>query len=149
MKYELIHGDVDKLKELLIKCDMPHNKAHKGIKFLLILDDEIIGGCRAIISTDGKSALVGSVCILPEYRKIGAGREMLKLMHNYVTLLGVETFYLAAVNTAINFYRKIGYRCESISNVPVEFVKPMTKTYEEYERGEYPYKIRQYMRYDV
>jgi N-acetylglutamate synthase-like GNAT family acetyltransferase len=149
MNFELIHGDVDKLKKLLIKCDMPHNKVHKGIKFLLLFDGEVIGGCRSIISNDGKSALVGSVCILPEYRKIGAGREMLQLMHEYVKLMGVKTFYLASVSTAIDFYKKIGYKCESIINIPCEFVKPLTKTYQEYEQGEYPYKIRQYMRYDV
>ena len=149
MSLELFYGNFyqEELKEILELCEMPTDKIHKGLKIILYDGNISIGGCRSIFSDDGKSALLSSVCIKPEFQKKGYGSKMLGMVHNLLIKNNVENFYLASVTTATNFYKKHNYTDVSISDVPKEFVKPMWRTYSEYERNKSQRRIRSFMKF--
>ena len=149
MQFYITHSDAYEpvLKDLLFKCEMPNNKTHKGYKFLIVLRGVAIGGCRLILSENKRSGLIASVCILEEFRGLGAGQALMDKVHNMAFEWGVNDLYLAAVDKAVDFYSKLGYqKISSKHPVPYEFIKPMVKIWEEYEKPAYPYKITEYMR---
>jgi len=149
MQFHITHSDAYEpvLKDLLFKCNMPNNKTHKGYKFLIVLRGIAIGGCRLILSENEKSGLLASVCVLEEFRGLGAGHALMDKVHSIAFDWGANDLYLAAVDKAVGFYTKLGYqKISSKHPVPNEFMKPMVKIWEEYEKSEYPYRISEYMR---
>lgn len=75
---------------------------------------------------------------------------MMEYVHHWCRKAGVQTIYLAAVDKAVEFYHKLDY-CDIAldAKVPYEFIKPMTKIFEEYNSGQYEYKITKYMLRDL
>ena len=66
--------------------------------------------------------------------------------HHWCRKVGVKAIYLAAVDKAVDFYRKFKYTDIPLDGkVPYEFIKPMTKIFEEYRDGDYDFKITKYM----
>ena len=71
---------------------------------------------------------------------------MMEYIHHWCRKAGVENVYLAAVDKAVDFYSKLGYQDIPLDGkVPYEYIKPMTKIFEEYQYGDFDYKITKYM----
>ena len=152
LNYHIVCGNAyeSTMRDLLQKCGMPNKKIHKGIKFVLQLRGVPIGCVRIMLSRDCRSVLVASLCVLPEFRGTGSGKYLMEYVHHWCRKAGVEKVYLAAVDTAIDFYHKLKYEDIPLdAKVPYEYLKPMTKIFEEYEYGDYQYKIRRYMVLDL
>ena len=105
----------------------------------------VLGGIRAVLSEDGTSAMIASVCIRSRYRGMGAGQWMLTALHDELSSQGVTTTYLGAVDSAFHFYKKNGYQELEVESIPEEFHKPLLKTQLEYQSAFYPYSISTFM----
>jgi N-acetylglutamate synthase-like GNAT family acetyltransferase len=152
LNYHIVCGDAyeSTIRDLLQKCGMPNKKIHKGVKFVLQLRGVPIGCVRIILSKDCHSILLASLCVLPEFRGTGSGKYLMEYIHHWCRKVGVKNIYLAAVDKAVDFYHKLNYRDIALdAKVPYEFLKPMTKIFEEYQYGDYEYKITKYMLRDL
>lgn len=124
---------------------MPSAKIHKGQKFILMDGLNVLGGARAVLSEDGASVMIASVCVRSRYRGIGAGQWMLTALHDELAFQGVTELYLGAVDSAFHFYKKNGYQITDLESIPEEFHKPLLKTQQEYMSNFYPYNISNFM----
>ncbi len=67
-------------------------------------------GCpigTARIDTNGK---IGRMAVLREYRGVGVGREMLRVIMDCGRANGITDFYLWAQISAVGFYKKMGFK---------------------------------------
>ena len=148
MEYRIVCGDgyENVIKDLLGKCSMPNKKVHKGLKFVLEYKSTPIGCVRVVPSRDQKSVLIASLCVLEEHRGNGSGKYLMEYVHHWCRIAGVKAIYLAAVDKAVDFYRRLQYTDIPLDGkVPYEFIKPMVKIFEEYRDGDYAFKITNYM----
>ena len=60
----------------------------------------------ARIDSRGK---IGRMAVLGEYRGLGVGREMLRVIMDWGTSRGITDFHLSAQVSAVGFYRKMGF----------------------------------------
>ncbi len=63
-----------------------------------------IGTAR--IDTNGK---IGRMAVLRDYRGLGVGREMLRVIMDWGTSNGITDFHLSAQISAVGFYQKNGF----------------------------------------
>lgn len=79
-----------------------------AVHFLLLDDDDIpIGVGRVFSELD--NAVIGRLCILKEYRGIGAGLFLMQNIIDYCKKQGFNKIILGAQEHAINFYKKSGF----------------------------------------
>jgi len=60
----------------------------------------------ARIDTNGK---IGRMAVLSEYRGLGVGREMLRVIMDCGRANGIAEFHLSAQVSAVGFYEKMGF----------------------------------------
>jgi len=60
----------------------------------------------ARIDANGK---IGRMAVLREYRGLGVGREMLRVMIDYGRANGMTDFHLSSQVSAVGFYEKMGF----------------------------------------
>ena len=78
-------------------------------KYIVLLDEEFpVATCR-LYETDQNSVMLGRVVVLPEYRKQGLGRRVIKEAELWVRELGYKKIILESRDVAVGFYEKLGY----------------------------------------
>lgn len=55
---------------------------------------------------------IGRIAVLPEWRRAGLGRRIVRHLVNHATDLGLGSVYLHAQTAAESFYRGLGFRAE-------------------------------------
>jgi len=91
---------------------------HREIEFLLAACPE---GC--LVSLDNgrpagfitamrytKSAWIGNLLVLPEYRRLGMGRALMQQVLDHLDSAGCETIWLTASADGAHLYRTLGFR---------------------------------------
>ncbi|HUT82056.1 MAG TPA: GNAT family N-acetyltransferase [Candidatus Bathyarchaeia archaeon] len=61
---------------------------------------------------NGRIGFIGHVIVIPEYRKMGIGEELMKEAINYMKFHGCTTIKLDAVEKAISLYERVGFKFE-------------------------------------
>lgn len=56
---------------------------------------------------------IGRMAVLPDFRKCGVGSALLSALHDIAKLQGITEVFLHAQTSAIDFYKKHGYRTKS------------------------------------
>ncbi|MBT3206384.1 MAG: GNAT family N-acetyltransferase [Gammaproteobacteria bacterium] len=74
----------------------------------LNLDGEVIGTARLLPTN-----YIGRMCVLKAYRHLGIGAEMLSYFINYARQNHIPSLRLNAQISAIAFYQKYGFICDS------------------------------------
>ena len=78
-------------------------------KYIVITDDSFpVATCR-IYGIDEKSAMIGRVVVLPEYRGKGLGSQVVCEAERWLRDLGFETAVVESRDVAVGFYKKAGY----------------------------------------
>ena len=78
-------------------------------KYIVLTDDEFpVATCR-FYRLDMKSAMIGRVVILPEYRGKGLGKQVMQEAENWLFDLGYKNAVIESRDVAVDFYRKLGY----------------------------------------
>jgi predicted GNAT family N-acyltransferase len=77
--------------------------------------------CHHVLACDGAGAPVGTarldtngkigrMAVLREYRGVGVGREMLRVIMDCGRANGITDFHLSAQISAVGFYQKMGFK---------------------------------------
>ena len=78
-------------------------------KYIVLTDGEFpVATCR-FYPLDQRSAMIGRVVVLPDYRSKGLGRRVMKEAEAWLAELGYETAVVESRDVALEFYRKNGY----------------------------------------
>ncbi len=78
-------------------------------KYIVITDDSFpVATCR-LYGIDEKSAMIGRVVVLPEYRGKGLGSQVVCEAERWLRDLGFETAVVESRDVAVGFYKKAGY----------------------------------------
>jgi predicted GNAT family N-acyltransferase len=79
------------------------------MKYIVLLDGEFpVATCR-LFETENKTAKIGRVVVLPEYRKKGLGRRVLEEAEKWLKELGIKRIEIDSRDVAVGFYEKLGY----------------------------------------
>ena len=82
-------------------------------KYIVLTDDEFpVATCRFYM-TDEKTAMIGRVVVLPEYRKKGLGSKVIREAESWLKELGCTDVVINSRDVAVGFYEKLGYKAES------------------------------------
>ena len=102
-------GDLDAIKSLLTANDLPTDGVEEHWKtFLIARDGEKVvgvGGAEAYQF----AALIRSIAVMPEYRKHGIGRRLVRQLLDRLASRGLREFYLLTT-TAEEYFRKRGFK---------------------------------------
>ena len=80
------------------------------MKYIVLLDDEFpVATCR-LFETDGVTAKIGRVVVLPGYRGNGLGRKVIEEAEKWLKELGITKITVDSRDVAVGFYEKLGYR---------------------------------------
>lgn len=88
-------------------------KRDDGLVFVAVRGGNIVGAVKA--GYDGVRGWIYSLAVLPEYRRSGIGRQLLKAAESVLIDLGcpkVNLQVLATNRKVVEFYRRCGYRVE-------------------------------------
>lgn len=78
-------------------------------KYIVLTDDGFpVATCR-LYPLDGKSAMIGRVVALPEYRGKGLGSQVITEAENWLRDLGFVHAAVESRDVAVGFYEKLGY----------------------------------------
>ena len=78
-------------------------------KYIVLTDDEFpIATCR-ISPIDKKSAMIGRVVVLPEYRGQELGRRVVNEAEKWLRELGFTHVVINSRDVAVRFYEHLGY----------------------------------------
>ena len=80
---------------------------HSNLMLYAEADGEVIG--LVLGRVDGKNITVGSVAVDEKFRKYGIARELMLLLEERAVSYGINQLGLGAVESAENFYEKLGY----------------------------------------
>ena len=58
---------------------------------------------------DAKSAVIGRVVVLPEYRSKGLGKQVMGEAEKWLAELGYTNVVIESRDVAVGFYEKLGY----------------------------------------
>ena len=79
-------------------------------KYIVLLDDTYpVATCR-FYELDQRSALVGRVVVLPEYRGLHLGSRVICEAEKWITELGYTIIRIDSRVEAVGFYEKLGYK---------------------------------------
>ncbi len=75
-------------------------------------DQQVVGTGRIVLDLldDTDDAVIGRICVLKEYRGKGYGDLIVRKLMEYGFRHGVKKIHVYAVNNAIPFYEKIGFK---------------------------------------
>lgn len=77
--------------------------------YIVVLDKDFpVATCR-IYQLDHTSVMIGRVVVLPEYRNQGLGSRVIQEAERWITEQGYATAVLESRDTAVGFYKKLGY----------------------------------------
>ncbi|MFW9923112.1 MAG: GNAT family N-acetyltransferase [Candidatus Thorarchaeota archaeon] len=81
-------------------------------KYILLISpkSEIVGVTLAV--NNGGIGFIGHVIVLPEYRGMGLGEQLMIEAINYLKFRGCKTIKLDAVHQAISLYERVGFQFE-------------------------------------
>lgn len=85
-----------------------YDKVDRATHFVMYNDDDQPIGAGRFRKVDNLGK-IERICILPEYRKIGAGKELMETIIQYGKDTNVSTLVLGAQTHALNFYEKLGF----------------------------------------
>ena len=78
-------------------------------KYIILLDRDFpVATCR-FYPLNEKSAMIGRVVVLPEYRGKGLGKRVVGEAERWMLELGYSLAVIESRNVAVDFYRKLGY----------------------------------------
>lgn len=77
-------------------------------QFVVIDGERVVGTARIYHPARGV-AKIGRVCLLPEYRGIGWGKQLMAALLQHAWALGVREVMLDAQTAAIPFYERFGF----------------------------------------
>ena len=78
-------------------------------KYIVLTDSDFpVATCR-FYPIDSKSAMIGRVVVLPEYRSKGLGRRVMQEAEAWLRELGFCQAVIESRVVAVDFYRKNGY----------------------------------------
>lgn len=78
-------------------------------KYILLTDGGFpVATCR-FYPLLAKSAMIGRVVVLPEYRGQGLGRRVIREAEDWLRELGCAKAVVESRDVAIDFYRRLGY----------------------------------------
>lgn len=80
--------------------------------FVLYDDNDSPAGAGRFRIVNGKGK-VERICVLPEYRGMGAGVQIMEKIEEHARELPIEELVLNSQSYAIPFYEKIGYKTVS------------------------------------
>ncbi len=102
-------ADVSTIKQILEKSQLPVAGVDDHWRtFLVARDGKNIVGCGGS-ETYKVAALIRSIAVLPEYRKRGLGRRLVRQLLDRLSARGLREFYLLTT-TAEDYFRKRGFR---------------------------------------
>jgi GNAT superfamily N-acetyltransferase len=78
-------------------------------RFYVVLDEKVVAWSQMIVNVVPKTAYVGEMFTLPEYRKRGIAKSLLGRIHTEADLLGCKHVVLVPSQMAANFYTQYGY----------------------------------------
>jgi predicted GNAT family N-acyltransferase len=81
----------------------------RAIHFLATANGKAIGTARVVMH--GKSAKIGRMAVLKNYRRKRIGARLLKQATRAAKRQGARKIYLHAQVPVIGFYEKLGFRC--------------------------------------
>ncbi len=78
-------------------------------KYIVLTDDDFpVATCR-FYELDGRSAMIGRVVVLSDYRGKGLGKRVVKEAEKWLHDLGYTKAVIESRDVAVGFYEKIGY----------------------------------------
>src|SRR5688572_23992520 len=102
-------ADLAGIKDLLLANDLPLEGVDDHWRtFVVARDGEHTVGCGGA-ETYQVAALIRSIAVLPEYRKRGVGRRIVRHLLDRLSSRGLREFYLLTT-TAEEYFRKRGFK---------------------------------------
>jgi GNAT superfamily N-acetyltransferase len=78
-------------------------------KYIVLTDSDFpVATCRFYM-LEGKTAMIGRVVVLPEYRGKGLGRQVIAEAESWLRELGCGRIVINSRDVAVGFYEKLGY----------------------------------------
>ena len=78
-------------------------------EYIVLTDDDFpVATCR-FYQTDSRSAMIGRVVVLPEYRGHNLGRRVIEEAEIRLRELGYKKAVVESRDVAVGFYEKLGY----------------------------------------
>lgn len=78
-------------------------------QYIVLTDDDFpVATCR-FYPLDDRSAMIGRVVVLPEYRGKGLGKVVVEEAESWLRDLGYTTAVVESRDVAVGFYEKLGY----------------------------------------
>ena len=78
-------------------------------KYIVLTDEDFpVATCR-LYSIDSKTAVIGRVVVLPEYRGKGLGKRVMCEAERWLSDLGFTHVVLESRDVAVGFYQSLGY----------------------------------------
>ncbi len=104
--------DVEKIAELLKKCNLPSEDFSGHLKdfMVAVVEREIIATAGLQIPKSGEAGLLRSVAVAKQYRKRGIATKLYKKIYAHARLRGVKEFFLLTDTAgAVNFFASLGF----------------------------------------
>ena len=73
------------------------------------VNGNVVATSRMIYTENKNERLLGKIAVLPEFRKFGLGKQMLDALCVIAEQENVSMIYVNAQESALEFYRKIGF----------------------------------------
>ena len=78
-------------------------------KYIVLTDDDFpVATCR-MYAEDNKTAVIGRVVVLPDYRGKGLGKAVITEAEKWLVELGFTSAVVESRDVAVDFYKKLGY----------------------------------------
>ena len=102
-------ADVETIKSILVENDLPAAGVDDHwTTFLVARDGDRVVGCGGAEAYQF-AALIRSVAVIPQYRRIGVGRKIVRQLIDRLASHGLREFYLLTT-TAETYFRKRGFK---------------------------------------
>lgn len=96
-------------------------------KYILLTDNQEPVATARLHIMDDKTAKIERVCVAAEYRKKGAGRQLIEAAEAWAKESGVEKIVITSQKHAVGFYEAVGYTADySIqyhSSIPIVYTE--------------------------
>ncbi len=118
MKYrEAKESDIQCIRELLYSSGLPSSDLDGQAQKIFIAESEGKLVATGGIESFGGIALIRSIAVVPEHRKIGIANSVYQLLEEYACNSGVEELYLIT-ESAKEYFQKLGFSEQERKTVP-------------------------------